>query len=221
MAKMVFDPIRKHLHQELIIDKEKCEQKYPGICDSDEIHGTWKSYGLIRRWRIVCYPGTGYFGPHRDGNIVKDEHHRSFLLAVVVPKNEGAGGRVHGEGDVKSEASVSAYGVRVTSHKFRQCHSHSCAPEENVAVEGGEADHEDGGACCDANIAEENDHVSDTTGGPLREVLAAPLALLLRRLNFLKVPPALLLGEEIRALHRGVGQHHEHERTGHQSWHAV
>ena len=76
---MVFDPIRKHLHQELIIDKEKCEQKYPGICDRDEVYGTWKPYGLIRWWCIVCYPGTGYFGPYRDGNIVKDEPHRSFI----------------------------------------------------------------------------------------------------------------------------------------------
>ena len=27
----------------------------------------------------MCYPGTGYFGPYRDGNIVKDEHHRSLI----------------------------------------------------------------------------------------------------------------------------------------------
>ena len=48
MARIVFDLIRKHLHQELIIDKEEFEQKYPGICDRDEVYGTWKPYGLIR-----------------------------------------------------------------------------------------------------------------------------------------------------------------------------
>ena len=31
------------------------------------------------QWRIACYPGKGHFGPHRDGDYVKDEHHRSFI----------------------------------------------------------------------------------------------------------------------------------------------
>ena len=74
MARIVFDRINKHLPQELIIGKEECKYKYPGICDSDEVYGTWKPYGLNHRWRIACYPGKGHFGPHRDGDYVKDEH---------------------------------------------------------------------------------------------------------------------------------------------------
>ena len=74
MARIVFDRIKEHLPQELIIDKEECKYKYPGICDSDEVYGTWKPYGLNHRWRIACYPGKGHFGPHRDGDYVKDEH---------------------------------------------------------------------------------------------------------------------------------------------------
>ena len=50
MARIVFDRIKEHLPQELIIGKEECKYKYPGICDSDEVYGTWKPYGLNHKW---------------------------------------------------------------------------------------------------------------------------------------------------------------------------
>ena len=94
MARIVFDRIKKHLPQELIIGKEECKYKYPGICDSDEVYGTWKPYGLNHRWRIACYPGKGHFGPHRDGDYVKDEHHRSFITinGYLTDRPRGFGG---------------------------------------------------------------------------------------------------------------------------------
>ncbi len=76
LARIVFDRIRDNIPQQLMIGKDS---NNPGICDSEDLHGTWKPYGLNHRWRIVCYPGKGHFGPHRDGDYVRDEHHRSFI----------------------------------------------------------------------------------------------------------------------------------------------
>lgn len=93
LARIVFDRIKDHIPQELTIDKD-CTSTNPGISDNEDLHGTWRPYGLNHRWRIVCYPGTGHFGPHRDGDYVKDEHHRSFITVngYLTDRPTGFGG---------------------------------------------------------------------------------------------------------------------------------
>merc|ERR1712154_136067 len=56
--------------------------------------GTWKPYGLNPKWRVVCYPGTGHFGPHRDGCRFIDEHHRSLITinGYLTDRPKGFGG---------------------------------------------------------------------------------------------------------------------------------
>lgn len=77
LAAVVFDRIRDLIPQVIKVD-EDCSN--PGLCHSKEdLYGTWKPYGLNHRWRIVCYPGRGHFGPHRDGCYLIDEHHRSLI----------------------------------------------------------------------------------------------------------------------------------------------
>lgn len=76
MAKKVFDRIKDDIPQELSLGKN-CSNL--GIVENEDLYGTWKPYALNYRWRVVCYPGTGHFGPHRDGCHTVDEHHRSFV----------------------------------------------------------------------------------------------------------------------------------------------
>ena len=77
MANVVFDRIKSYLPQEVVVDKD-CTNLGLEQNKSD-LYGTWKPYGLNSRWRIVCYPGKGHFGPHRDGYRFIDENHRSLI----------------------------------------------------------------------------------------------------------------------------------------------
>merc|ERR1712071_701634 len=58
------------------------------------LDGRWKPYGLNYRFRIICYPGKGHFGPHRDGYYIVDEHHRSLITinAFLTDRPSGFGG---------------------------------------------------------------------------------------------------------------------------------
>jgi len=77
LAQRIFDRIEKFLPQEVIVDGD-CD--HLGLKHSKEVlYGRWTPYALNSRWRVVCYPGTGHFGPHRDGCYEKDEHHRSLI----------------------------------------------------------------------------------------------------------------------------------------------
>lgn len=50
-----------------------------GISQAAELAGIWSPVGVNQRWRVVCYPYKGHFGPHRDGDYVPSKHERSFL----------------------------------------------------------------------------------------------------------------------------------------------
>ncbi len=92
MAEVVFDRIQPYLPQEVIVD-EDC--KNLGLeQNKSDIYGTWKPYGLNSKWRIVCYPGKGHFGPHRDGYYLLDENHRSLITinGYLTDRPHGFGG---------------------------------------------------------------------------------------------------------------------------------
>mmetsp|Transcript_27343 Transcript_27343/g.66375 ORF Transcript_27343/g.66375 Transcript_27343/m.66375 type:complete len:272 (-) Transcript_27343:1564-2379(-) len=92
MADRIFDRIKNHIPQEIVIDEH---YQNPGLATkNDQLYGKWKPYGLNFRWRLVCYPGQGHFGPHRDGYHQVDEHHRSFITinGFLTDRPPGFGG---------------------------------------------------------------------------------------------------------------------------------
>mmetsp|Transcript_21200 Transcript_21200/g.44509 ORF Transcript_21200/g.44509 Transcript_21200/m.44509 type:complete len:272 (-) Transcript_21200:101-916(-) len=92
MADRIFERIKGRIPQEISIDEHF---QNPGlITNNDELYGKWKPYGLNFRWRLVCYPGRGHFGPHRDGFYQVDEHHRSFITinGFLTDRPPGFGG---------------------------------------------------------------------------------------------------------------------------------
>jgi hypothetical protein len=77
LSQKVYDRIKEHLPQDVWVDKN-CDNV--GLKHSrDDILGKWTPYALNSRWRVVCYPGQGHFGPHRDGCHIEDIHHRSLI----------------------------------------------------------------------------------------------------------------------------------------------
>mmetsp|Transcript_18155 Transcript_18155/g.28067 ORF Transcript_18155/g.28067 Transcript_18155/m.28067 type:complete len:274 (-) Transcript_18155:37-858(-) len=77
MAKRVYERIERFLPQEVVIDENT---NNIGLSQhKEDSYGRWKPYKLNARWRIVCYPGRGHFGPHRDGCHIEDENHRSLI----------------------------------------------------------------------------------------------------------------------------------------------
>lgn len=92
MAVKVFERIKDHLPQEVIVD-ETCENL--GLKHSrKDLYGRWKPYALNTRWRVACYPGEGHFGPHRDGCYIQDENHRSLITlnGYLTDRPAGYGG---------------------------------------------------------------------------------------------------------------------------------
>jgi hypothetical protein len=92
MADRIFERIKNHIPREILIDEH---YQNPGLIhNKDLLHGKWKPYALNFRWRIVCYPGQGHFGPHRDGHHQVDENHRSFITVngFLTERPPGFGG---------------------------------------------------------------------------------------------------------------------------------
>jgi len=92
LAQQIFDRIKHFLPQEIIVDKF-CDNL--GLKHSKEVlYGKWTPYALNYRWRVVCYPGKGHFGPHRDGCRIVDQHHRSLITinGYLTDRPEGFGG---------------------------------------------------------------------------------------------------------------------------------
>jgi len=92
MAERIFERIKDHIPQRVVIH-EACENL--GLSyNKSELLGTWVPYELNSRWRIVCYPGSGHFGPHRDGCRLVDEHHRSLITinGYLTDRPKGFGG---------------------------------------------------------------------------------------------------------------------------------
>lgn len=92
MAQRIFDRILPHLPKEVRVD-ENCDNL--GLLHSKkDLYGVWKPYKLNSRWRVVCYPGMGHFGPHRDGSYVEDENHRSLITlnGYLTDRPSGCGG---------------------------------------------------------------------------------------------------------------------------------
>lgn len=92
MADRIFERIKNHIPQEIVIDEH---YQNPGLLTTNNsLYGKWKACGLNFRWRLVCYPGQGHFGPHRDGYRQIDEHHRSFITinGFLTDRPSGFGG---------------------------------------------------------------------------------------------------------------------------------
>ena len=92
MAAAVYERIKEGLPECVVIDGTS---DHVGIQNhQQELYGTWRPYGLNPVWRVACYPGTGHFGPHRDGAHVEDEHHRSLLTlnGYLTDRPLGTGG---------------------------------------------------------------------------------------------------------------------------------
>ena len=92
LAETLYERIKDDIPQEVWVD-EKCSNL--GLKTSKEqLYGRWTPYGLNFRWRIVCYPGQGHFGPHRDGCHTVDENHRSLITinGFLTDRPPGFGG---------------------------------------------------------------------------------------------------------------------------------
>lgn len=92
LAQTLYDRIKMHIPQEVWID-ESCTNL--GLSyDTKQLYGKWTSYGINSKFRIVCYPGQGHFGPHRDGARIVDEHHRSLITinGFLTNRPSGFGG---------------------------------------------------------------------------------------------------------------------------------
>lgn len=92
MADRIFERIKDHIPREVVVD-EDCDN--PGLREHvSELLGTWRPCGLNERWRVVCYPGSGHFGPHRDGCRFVDEHRRSLITlnGYLTDRPRGFGG---------------------------------------------------------------------------------------------------------------------------------
>jgi len=92
MANKLFDRIKDHIPQQVWVDED---------CDNDglkysksELHGRWVPVEINSRWRVVLYPGSGHFGPHRDGCRFIDDHHRSLITinGYLTDRPRGFGG---------------------------------------------------------------------------------------------------------------------------------
>jgi len=93
MAARIFERIKDHIPQEIVIDEH---YQNLGLItkNNDTLYGRWKAYALNFRWRLVCYPGQGHFGPHRDGYHQVDENRRSFITinGFLTDRPPGYGG---------------------------------------------------------------------------------------------------------------------------------
>ncbi len=92
MAQKLFERIKDKIPKEVYVD-ESCGNQ--GLSYSKgELYGKWVPYGINTRWRIVLYPGSGHFGPHRDGCRFVDEHHRSLITinGYLTDRSVGFGG---------------------------------------------------------------------------------------------------------------------------------
>ena len=79
LARTVWNRIKDHVPQELVINNDGEEEENPGILLPEQKIGTWRPCSVNTHWRIVCYPGQGHFGPHRDDEYKIDDNCRSFL----------------------------------------------------------------------------------------------------------------------------------------------
>mmetsp|Transcript_9484 Transcript_9484/g.13947 ORF Transcript_9484/g.13947 Transcript_9484/m.13947 type:complete len:274 (-) Transcript_9484:232-1053(-) len=116
LAKKIFERIREHIPQEVWVGKD-CS--HHGLKHSKEgLYGNWTPYALNSRWRIVCYPGSGHFGPHRDGWHMEDEHHRSFITinGYLTDRPVGFGGATRFVKD-NIDANLNDEGIFTTAEK--------------------------------------------------------------------------------------------------------
>jgi len=92
LAERVWNRLKDHIPQKVVVE-EDCSNA--GLVNSKkDIIGTWRPYGLNFKWRVVCYPGKGHFGPHRDSCYQVDAHHRSLLTVngYLTDRPTGYGG---------------------------------------------------------------------------------------------------------------------------------
>lgn len=78
MADRIFDRIKDFIPKEIIIDEHYTNEGLTSY-NKKQLFGKWVPCGINSKWRVVCYPGTGHFGPHRDGARIVDENHRSLI----------------------------------------------------------------------------------------------------------------------------------------------
>lgn len=114
LADILFERIRAHIPQEVIVDAI-CSNM--GIQSSNgQLCGRLKPYSLNMRWRVACYPGKGHFGPHRDGSYIVDDHHRSLITinGFLTDRPAGFGGATRFIKD-DMEVSMTKDGIFTTS----------------------------------------------------------------------------------------------------------
>lgn len=116
LAQRIYERIRQYIPQEITVD-ENCTNL--GLSHSkNHLLGTWTPHSLNSRWRIVCYPGTGHFGPHRDGCRIIDEHHRSLITinGYLTDRPHGFGGATRFVKD-DIDVSLNQDGIFTTSEE--------------------------------------------------------------------------------------------------------
>ena len=114
MAEKIYERIKNYIPQEIIV-KQDCENN--GLKHSkNELYGRWVPYGLNYRWRVICYPGVGHFGPHRDGCHIVDENNRSLITinGYLTDRPTGFGGATRFLNDA-IDLSLNADGLFTTS----------------------------------------------------------------------------------------------------------
>lgn len=64
LADAVWQPIQDKVPNEVMVIGGDDERER-GILHPQDMQGRWTPCGVNTHWRIVCYPGSGHFGPHR------------------------------------------------------------------------------------------------------------------------------------------------------------
>lgn len=92
LSSKLFERIKCYIPHEVVVDDE-CNN-LGLLASKDQLYGRWTPFGLNHRWRIVCYPGQGHFGPHRDGCHIINEHRRSLVTinGFLTDRPAGFGG---------------------------------------------------------------------------------------------------------------------------------
>eukprot|EP00035_Acanthoeca_spectabilis_P031243 m.13253 g.13253 ORF g.13253 m.13253 type:complete len:322 (-) comp4632_c0_seq1:263-1228(-) len=104
----------------------------PGVPNNVDVQGVWRAVGVNHRFRIVLYPGTGYFGPHRDGDYVANPDLRSLITINgymnAVPSGMGGATRFLTENQPLYRDETGKFTPQPGSI------THSISPEPGMAV---------------------------------------------------------------------------------------
>lgn len=87
LASLILDRIKPYVEAEFRVGQDEDLKVATGL-RPDCASGSWSFYGLNECWRFCRYDRSGHFGPHLDGDFVRDNDDRSFYTFMLY-LNEG------------------------------------------------------------------------------------------------------------------------------------